>query len=50
MIKNILSDKLGNPESPPKKRFSTNMSILGEDLLRASYRLFYLQFRDSSDQ
>ena len=30
--------------------FSTNVSIVGVDLLRAFYRLFYLQFCDSSDQ
>ena len=30
--------------------FSTNVSIAGEDLLRVFYRLFYLQFCDSSEK
>ena len=55
MIKNSLPDKSGNSESIRKKSqqfesFSTNVSIVGEDLLRAFYKLFYLQFCDSSDQ
>ena len=55
MIKNSLPDKLGNPESLKKlsqqfKSFSTNVPIVGEDLLRAFYKLFYLRFYDSSDQ
>ena len=55
MIKDFLSDKLGNPESLKKllqqfESFSTNMPIVGKDLLRAFYRLFYLHFNDSSDQ
>ena len=54
MIKNTLSDKSGNPETLEKESqqfesFSTNVPIVGEDLLRAFYRLFYLQFCDSSD-
>ena len=32
------------------KNFSTNVPTVGEDLLRAFYRLFSLQFCDSSDQ
>ena len=28
---------------------SANVPIAGEDMLRAFYRLFYLQFCDSSD-
>ena len=49
MIKNTLSDKSGNPESIEKQSqqfesFSTNVSIVGEDLLRAFYRLFYYNF------
>ena len=55
MIKDFLSDKLWNPESLKKllqqfESFSTNMPIVGKDLLRAFYRLFYLHFNDSSDQ
>ena len=55
MIQNTLPDKSGNPESLEKESqqfgsFSTNVPIAGEDLLRASYRLFYLQFCDASDQ
>ena len=55
MIKNTLQDESGNPESVKKhsqqfERFWTNVSIDGEDLLRVFYRLFYLQFCDSSDQ
>ena len=52
MIKNTLPDKLGNPESLENQSqqfesFSTNVSIVGEDLLG---EFFYLQFCDSSDQ
>ena len=54
-IKNTLPDELGNPESLKKQSqqfqsFSTNVSIAGEDLLRAFYRFFFLRFCDSSDQ
>ena len=49
MIKNTLVDKLGNPESLNKllqqfESTSDNVLITGEDLLRAFYILFYLQF------
>ena len=52
MIKNTLPD---NPKSVKKlskqfKSFSTDVPIVGEDLLRAFYWLFYLQFYDSNDQ
>ena len=55
MIKNTLPGKSGNPKSLKKQSqqfdsFSTNGSIIGEDLLRAFYRLFNLQFCHSSDQ
>ena len=55
MIKNTSLDKSGNAGSLKKQlkrfgSFSTNVSIVGEDLLRAFYRLFNLQFCDSSDQ
>ena len=55
MIKNILPDETGNPESLEKESqqfesFSTNVPIIGEDLLRTFHRLFYLQFCDSGDQ
>ena len=55
MIKNTLPDKSGNPESLEKeskkfKNFSTNVSIVVENLLRAFYRLFYLQYFDSGNQ
>ena len=58
MTKNTLPDKSENPESlkifqkPSQhfKSFSTNVSVVGEDLLRAFYRLFCLQFFDTSDQ
>ena len=55
MIKNILPDESGNPESLEKESqqfesFSTNVPIVGEDLLRTFYRLFYLQFCDLGDQ
>ena len=54
MIKNTLSDKSGNPESLNKssqqfESFSTNVPVVGEELLRPFYRLSYLQFYDSSD-
>ena len=39
MIENTLTDISVNPVNP--------VSIVSEDLLRAFYRLFYLQFRDS---
>ena len=47
MIKNTLPDKSGNPESLEKEsqqfeNFSTNVSIVGEDVLRVIGRLFYL--------
>ena len=49
MIQKFLPDNSGNAESLKKilqqfESFSTNVSIVGEDLLRARYRLFYLQF------
>ena len=55
VIKNTLPEKSGNPESLEKysqqfESFSTNVSAVGEDLLRTFFRLFYLQFCDSSDQ
>ena len=55
MIKYTLPDKSGNHESLEKESkqfesFSTNVSIIGEDLLRAFYRLVSLQFCDSGDQ
>ena len=55
MIKNTLPDKSGNPESLEKElqqfeSFSTNVSIVGEDLLGTFYRLFYFQFCVSGDQ
>ena len=54
MIKNSSPDKSGNPESLNKllqqfERFSNNVPIVGKNLLRVLYRLFYLQFCDSSD-
>ena len=54
VIKNTLPDKLGNPESLKKwshqfKSSSTNVLIVSKDLLKAFYKLFYLQFCDSSD-
>ena len=56
MIKNTLPDKSGNPESLKKqsqqfKTFSTNnVPIVGQYLLKAFYKLFYLRFCDLSDQ
>ena len=55
MIKNTLPDKSGNPESLKKQlqqfeSFSANLPKVGEDLLRAFYRLFYLRFCDSRNQ
>ena len=55
MIKNTSLDKSENPEILKKESqlfesFSTNVPIVGEDLLRAFYRLFYLEFCDPSDQ
>ena len=55
MIKNTLPDKSGNPERLKKisqqfKSISNNVPIVGEDLLRVFYRLFYLQFCDSSEK
>ena len=46
MIGNTLPDKSGNPEVIKKKSqkcesFLTNASIVGEDLLRVFYSLFY---------
>ena len=54
MIKNTLADKSGSLESLWKKSqqfesSSTRVHIIGEDLLMAFYKLFYLQFCDSSD-
>ena len=55
MIKNTSPDKSGNVESLKKESqqfqsFETNVPMVGKDLLRAFYRLFCLQFCDSSDQ
>ena len=55
MIKNTLTDKLRNPESLKKQSqqfqsSSTDVPIVGWDLLRAFYKLFYLQFPHPSDQ
>ena len=55
MIKNILPDKSGKHKSLKKQSqqfesFSVNVTIVGKDLLRAFYRLFYLPFRDLNDQ
>ena len=55
MIKNTLPDKSRNPESLKKfsqqfENSSTNVQIVGENLLRAFYKLFYLRFCVSSDQ
>ena len=55
MTKNTSPDKSENPKSLKKqpqqfKSFSTNVPIVGEDLLRTFYTLFYLQVCDSSDQ
>ena len=49
MIKNTLLDKSGIPENLKKqleqfKSFSTAASMVGEDLLRAFYRLFFYSF------
>ena len=50
-----LPDKSGNPETHEKQpeefdSSSTNVHIVGEDLLREFYKLFYLSFCVSSDQ
>ena len=55
MIKNTSPDKSGNPKSLKKQLqqfviFPTNVPIVGKDLLRAFFRLFHLQFYDSSKQ
>ena len=55
MIKNNLPDKSGNPESLKKQSkqfesFSINVSMADEDILWTFYRLFYLQFCNSSDK
>ena len=55
MIKNTSPDKSWRPESLKKQlqqfeNFSTDLAIVGKDLLRAFYGLFYWQFCDSSDQ
>ena len=55
MIKTNLPDKSGNlnnfkKQSQQFESFLTNVPTVGEDLLRAFYELFYLQFCDSSDQ
>ena len=47
MIKHTLRGKLGNTESLKLQQFessSTNVPIVGEDLLRLLYKLSYLQF------
>ena len=50
MIKNTMPNKSGNPERlKTVESSSTNMHIVGEDLLRAFYKLFCLQFCVSSD-
>ena len=46
VIKKTFLDKSGNPESLKKQSqqfesFSTKVSIVGEDLLRTFYRLFF---------
>ena len=48
MIKNTLPDKSWNPEI--LENFLINVSIVSKNLLRAFYRLFYLQFCDSSNR
>ena len=53
--KNTLPDKSGYPKSLKKclqqfKSFLSNVPIVCNDLFRVFYRLFYLQFCDSSDQ
>ena len=55
MIKNTLPNKSGNPKRLEKysSQFeisSTNIHIVGEDLLSAFYKLFYLRFFVSIDQ
>ena len=55
MIKNTLPDnlkilKVSKNNRKNSEAFSTHVPIAAEDLLRAFYRLFYLQFFDSSDQ
>ena len=56
MIRNTLPDKSGNPESLENNHNSSKafqlmcLPIVGEDLLRVFYRLFYLEFSDSNDQ
>ena len=55
MIKNTLPNKSENPRKPRKiiigvGRSSTNVHIVGEDLLRVFCKLLYLQFCVSSDQ
>ena len=55
MFKNTFPDKSGNPKSFKKQSqqfegFSANVPLVGEDLHRTFYRLFYLKFYDSSDQ
>ena len=54
-MKNTLPDKSGNSENFKKcsqqfESLSSNVPIVGEDLLKAFYRLFYIQCCDSSDQ
>ena len=53
MSKNSLSDNSGNAESIKKllQHFEslTNVPIVGEDLLTAFRRLFYLQLCDSNN-
>ena len=55
MIENTLPDELGNPQSLKKqsqqsKSFPPNVPTVGKNLLWGFYRLFYLQFFDSSQQ
>ena len=54
MIKNSMPIKSGNPGShkklPPQlETSSANVHIVGEDLLRVFFKLFYLRFCVSSD-
>ena len=55
MIKNVLPNKSGNAESLEKQSqqlesSSTNVHMVGEDLLRTVYKLFYLRFCVSNGQ
>ena len=55
MIKNTLPNKSGDRETLKKiittvKNLSFNLHIVGEDLVRAFYKLLNLQFCDSNGQ